>query len=64
MALRLIAVTNGGFQKHDALDYAVEILRTLGDPFGSNDLDWTRSGARELVAEDMQYWDADGRQSN
>ncbi|NDV50378.1 hypothetical protein [Salipiger sp. PrR003] len=64
MALRLIAVTRGGFHKHDALDYAVDILRVLGDPFGSNDLDWTSSGARELVAEDMQSWDVDERLSN
>ncbi len=64
MALRLIARTRGGFQKPDAIDYAVEILRTFGEPFGSDDLDWTSAGAWELVDEDMQHWDADEAASN
>lgn len=64
MALRLIARTRGGFQKPDAMDYAVEILRTLGEPFGSEDLDWTAASAWGLVDEDMQYWDADEPASN
>jgi homospermidine synthase len=59
MALRLIARTRGGFQKPDAMDYAVEILRGFGEPFGSGDLDWTSAGAWELVDEDLQHWDAD-----
>ncbi|WP_305968582.1 MULTISPECIES: hypothetical protein [unclassified Mameliella] len=64
MALRLIARTRGGFQKPDAMDYAIEILRTFGEPFGSDDMDWTSAGAWELVDEDMQYWDADETASN
>jgi hypothetical protein len=64
MALRLIARTRGGFQKPDAMDYAVEILRTFGEPFGSADLDWTSAGAWERVDEDMQHWDADEAASN
>lgn len=64
MALRLIARTRGGFQKPDAMDYAIEILRTFGEPFGSDDLDWTSAGAWELVDEDMQHWDADEAASN
>jgi hypothetical protein len=57
MALRLIAQTRGSFSKPDALDYALEILRNLGEPFGAADYDWSISGAWELVSEDMQYWD-------
>ncbi|AUR11196.1 hypothetical protein PhaeoP48_01199 [Phaeobacter inhibens] len=64
MALRLIARTRGSFQKPDAMDYAVEILRTFGEPFGSDDLDWTSAGAWELVDEDIQHWDADDAASN
>lgn len=60
MALRLIASTGGGFNKTDALEYAIEILRAFGEPFGSDDLDWTSGGPWELVDEDMQYWDHEG----
>lgn len=64
MALRLVALTRGGFNKDDAIDYAVDILRTFGEPFGSADLDWSQAGAWDLVDEDLQYWDADGAASN
>lgn len=64
MALRLIARTGGEFNKADALNYAIDILRDFGEPFGSDDLDWTSAGAWELVDEDLQYWDADEPASN
>lgn len=64
MALRLIARTRGGFQKQDAISYAVEILRCFDEPFGSNDIDWTAAGAFDLVDEDLQHWDADESASN
>ncbi|MDO6755402.1 hypothetical protein Q4598_04100 [Phaeobacter inhibens] len=64
MALRLIARTGGSFDKADALEYAIEILRTFSEPFGSDDLDWTSAGAWELVDEDLQHWDADESASN
>lgn len=64
MAQRLVARTRGGFQMPDAMDYAVEILRFFGEPFGSDELDWTSAGAWELVDEDMQHWDADEAASN
>ncbi|TNE43420.1 MAG: hypothetical protein EP341_11400 [Sphingomonadales bacterium] len=64
MALRLIARTGGGFNKFDAIDYAVEILRSFDVPFGTDDLDWTSAGAWELVDEDLQHWDADESASN
>jgi hypothetical protein len=59
MALRLIARTGGSFQKADAIDYAVDILRGFEEPFGSEELDWTRAGAWELVDEDLHCWDVD-----
>lgn len=64
MALRLIARTRGGFQKPDALDYAVEILRMHEEPFGSKDMEWNTAAAFDLVDEDMQYWDTDEAASN
>tara|TARA_Y100000815_G_scaffold274272_2_gene307837 strand:+ start:260 stop:559 length:300 start_codon:yes stop_codon:yes gene_type:complete len=64
MALRLIARTLGAFDKRDAEDYAIEILRCFDEPFGSGDLDWTSEGAFEMVDEDLQYWDADKAASN
>nr|WP_309504259.1 hypothetical protein [uncultured Roseovarius sp.] len=64
MALRLIARTRGGFQKPDAMDYAIDILRSIGERFGSGDMDWTRDGAWELVDEDMQHWDTDNAATN
>ncbi len=64
MARRLIARTRGGFHMADARDYAIEILRSFGEPFGSDDLDWTIAGAWEMVDEDMQCWDHDERASN
>lgn len=59
MALRLIARTRGGFQRPDALDYAVEILRLVGEQFASKDMDWSTAGAFDLVDEDLLNWDAD-----
>lgn len=59
MARRLIVCSGGNFQMYEATEYAVEILCNLGEPFGSDDMDWTSIGAWELVDEDMQYWDAD-----
>jgi hypothetical protein len=64
MAMRLISQTRGSFTMADALDYAVEILRNLEEPFGSADFQWTVSGAWELVSEDMQYWDNDAVSDN
>lgn len=64
MALRLMARTRGSFQKTDAMEYAIEILRCFGEPFGSDDIDWTAAGAFDLVDEDMQNWDADETASN
>ncbi len=64
MDLRLIARTGGGFNKADAIEYAIEVLRVFGEPFGSDDLDWTSAGAWELVDEDLQHWDADEAASN
>ena len=62
MALRLMA--RGGFQKTDAINYAIDLLRALGEKFGSDDMDWTSAGAWEIVDDDMQYWDADESASN
>jgi hypothetical protein len=64
MVSRLIARTGGGFNRADAIEYAIEILRTFGEPFGSDDLDWTSAGAWELVDEDLQHWDAAESVSN
>ena len=64
MARRLIVRTGGSFQMHEATEYAVDILRSLGEPFGSSDLDWTSASAWDLVDEDVQHWDADEAAGN
>lgn len=64
MARRFIARTRGGFHISDARDYAVECLRSLGEPFGSTDIAWDQGGAWDLVDEEMSYWDADETVSN
>lgn len=60
IAIRLVSQTRGSFDMADAIDYAVEILRNLDEPFGADDIDWSVSGAWDLVSEDMSYWDDDG----
>lgn len=64
IASRLIAQTRGGMAPVDASDYAIEILRTFGEEFGAQDVEWTTGGAWDLVSEDMGYWDEDGGGGN
>ncbi len=59
MAHHLIAATRGGFTQIDANDYAIEILKGGDVEFGDYDYDWTFTGAKELVYEDVKYWDFD-----
>ena len=64
MALCLISRISGGIHKSDAIDYAIDILRIQGEPFGSGDPEWTIAGFLRELDEDLQYWDSDGPMSN
>lgn len=64
MASRLVARTAGQMPHAEAIDYGIGLLETLGDGFGSEAQVWDRGGAYEIVDEELQYWDADERQSN
>lgn len=57
MARRLVATSS--FAMSDAIDYAVDLLGTLGEEFGSVDFDWSLEGAWEMVREDQEHWDRD-----
>lgn len=54
----------GGMHQAEAIEYAIDLLKTQGEAFGDPDLDWTSAGAEEMVADDMQYWDEDGSLAN
>lgn len=64
MANHLIAATRGSFTQVDANNYAIEVLKGFDVEFGDSDFDWTFAGAKELIGEDMQYWDYDGPAAN
>lgn len=50
--------------KHDAVQYALDIMQTYDEEFASKDSDWTAIGAWDLVQEDMQHWDHDEADGN
>lgn len=62
MALRLVA--RSALTMTDALDYAIELARSVCEPFGRTGENWGSDGAWELVDEDMQHWDASTEGSN
>lgn len=64
MSLRLISLTRGEMTKLDAASYSIDLLKDLGEPFGNKDYSWDRSGAHEIIAEDLQYWDEGDSGSN
>lgn len=60
----LIQVTHGDMSLAEAVDYAVDLLRCLGEPFGTGDMDWGPEGAHEIVDEDVQNWEQDASEQN
>lgn len=49
---------------NSGMTYALGILKGLGDEFGDPACTWTIEDARELVEEDMTYWDCETPASN
>ena len=47
----------GGLDNETALAAAIDLARSVGAPFGNTGFDWSLESARELVDDDMQYWD-------
>lgn len=49
-----------GMRRPDAYKTALDCLKSLSVDFGHSDFCWTRSTARELVDEDISYWEQTG----
>ena len=62
MARRLVAQST--FAMPDARRYAVDILATVGEPFGAPDYDWSVDGAHGIVDDDLSSWGSDGEVGN
>jgi hypothetical protein len=61
MARRYMQKTRPQIAKDDAYDAAIELMKSLGDPYGDPAYAWDHDGAREMADDDMQHWDqADG----
>lgn len=57
MARRYMRKTRPPMSRDDAYDAAIDVLRSLGDPYGDIAYSWDGDGARELADDDMQEWD-------
>jgi hypothetical protein len=60
-------VRKGRVDKQDAVDMAIEALKSLadlGDKFGDADFCWDKGAAYEIADEEMSYWDYDGSGGN
>lgn len=64
LASRLVAVTRGAMSTYDATEYAVDLLKSLGEKFSDPSMCWDTDGAWEIVNDDLQYWDNDESGSN
>ena len=50
-------VNKAGWGRYAAMEYSVGLLKVWGVEFADSAYDWSEFGARELVKEDMEYWD-------
>jgi len=60
IARRLVVKSGGNFGMSDATDYAIDLLESLGEEFGSSGFDWTVEDAWAIVDDDMQDWEQGG----
>ena len=57
IANRVTVKHRWSIQRLYATNYAIGLLKSLGEEFGSSGFDWTVQDAWAIVAEDMQDWE-------
>ena len=64
MANHLAELTRGSLSGFEAISYAVGVLDEFGIEFGDKGYGWGFDDAKELIREDMTYWDDDDCECN
>lgn len=60
-----VFIRKAGIEEIEAYDLALECMKLMDEEFGVDYMDWSRSGAHDVVREEMQYWDDEcGRGAN